>query len=153
MGLKIIAIGELSGWSKLAFEDYRKRLAAPFTLQHIQIPTPKRSKSANALQMMSLEAKKIIKHLDGEFVVTLDQHGKAFTSEQFTTQLNKWHQSQSVCFILGGPDGIHDDIKILAKASLSLSNMVLPHALARVMLIEQIYRAYTIAQGHPYHRA
>jgi len=154
MVLKIIAIGELNSWAKLAYDDYAKRLNGPFAIQSVQIPTPKRSKNLTTSSAMKSEASKINKHLDADdFIITLDQRGKSFTTEQFTQALQSWMSHKRACFILGGPDGLSGEIQKSAQARLSLSSMVLPHALARVMLIEQLYRAYTLTTNHPYHRA
>ncbi len=153
MLFKIIAIGELKSWTKLAFEDYAKRIQSPYSVKTIQIPTPKRAKNQSGDACIALETKKIEKHIkNDDYVITLDQHGKSLSTEQLAQKLDLITSNKCVTFILGGPDGLGQKILERAQFSLSLSAMVLPHALARVVLIEQIYRQYTLATNHPYHR-
>lgn len=150
--LKIVAIGELSSWAQLAFEDYHKRLRAPFNVTTIQIPAPKSKTSVASKQQA--EAKLLLKHVkDSEHVVLLDERGKSMSSTAFAKMLNQdITEARDVTFILGGADGFSPELYERSKRMLSLSSFVLPHALARVVLIEQIYRAYTLHLGHPYHR-
>lgn len=152
MGIKLIAVSELQGWAKLAYDQYAKRLHGPFSVESIQIPTPKRGKKVDAAK--ALEAKKILKSIQPhDFVILLDERGQTFNSIQFSQWLQA-HQTQgrSLCFVLGGPDGFDDAVKQRANQTLSLSTFVLPHHLARVVLLEQIYRAHALLSNHPYHR-
>lgn len=153
MQFKIIAVGELKGWSKLAYDDYAKRVAKPYSVDATQIATPRRAKNADKSAAIKLETQKISKCLKpDDYVIALDQHGKMLSTELFHDKLNVLSQNKRICFLLGGPDGLSDEILKRAHLKLSLSQMVLPHALARVMLIEQIYRSYTLTTNHPYHR-
>jgi 23S rRNA (pseudouridine1915-N3)-methyltransferase len=84
----------------------------------------------------------------------MDERGRSLSSEQFAVELDRWRsEGGEVAFVIGGADGLAAELKSSAAMLLSLSKMTLPHALARVMLAEQIYRAHTILSGHPYHRA
>lgn len=153
MQLQIIAVGELKGWTKLAYESYAKRITKPYAIDMVELATPRRSKAMDPQQAKKIEAQKMAKYLkpDG-YLITLDQHGKSMTTETFSQHLQGLTQYKQVQFVIGGPDGICPDLLAQSHLKLSLSAMVLPHALARVMLIEQIYRAYTMLTGHPYHR-
>jgi 23S rRNA (pseudouridine1915-N3)-methyltransferase len=87
-------------------------------------------------------------------MIALDERGKDWTSAQLAQSLGQWRDAaESVSFIIGGPDGLAADIKRDARVLLRLSSMTLPHALARVLLAEQLYRAWSLLAGHPYHRA
>ncbi len=88
----------------------------------------------------------------GAFVVALDEHGDQWTSKQLSRQLEQWQEHQQVCLLIGGADGLSDDCRTLADRTWSLSKLTLPHGMVRVLLCEQIYRGWTLLQGHPYHR-
>jgi 23S rRNA (pseudouridine1915-N3)-methyltransferase len=152
MSLKIIAIHELKNWAAEAFEEYAKRLSAPFALQHLSVRADKHS--PNKEERLAHEAKGILKQIaPGDWVVLCDERGKSPTSIAFSKSLvEKLSSYRNVCFIIGGADGVHDLIRQRANEMLSLSSFVLPHVLARVVLIEQIYRAYSLSTKHPYHR-
>jgi 23S rRNA (pseudouridine1915-N3)-methyltransferase len=100
------------------------------------------------------EALKIIAAIpNGSFVIALDEHGKDISTQNIANELKIWRQNgHDVAFLIGGANGLDQSAKDTAKAIWRLSSLTLPHALARVLLIEQLYRAWTILQGHPYHR-
>ena len=104
---------------------------------------------------MAAEAERIRKSIPkGSLLVTLDEHGRDLTTVEFARQLSAWERGgDSVTFVIGGTDGIDPDLKRESRMMIRLSSMTLPHALARVMLSEQIYRAWSVLNGHPYHRA
>lgn len=154
MALKIVAIGELVGWSKLAFEDYQKRIRPPFTLECFQIPVCKRNEK-NPQKAVQEEAQKLLRRTQSrDFVFALDPNGQTFTTLQFSQKMNDLQNHWSnIVFLIGGPDGFDASIYQRANALLSLSSLIFPHTFARLMLIEQLYRAYTLTTNHPYHRA
>ena len=87
-------------------------------------------------------------------LIALDERGKDWTTQQFADQLQRWRDSaDDIAFVIGGADGLDTELKQQARTLLRLSSMTLPHALARVMLAEQLYRAASMLAGHPYHRA
>ena len=89
-----------------------------------------------------------------DFVVVLDEHGKDLTTVDLARQMHAWGgEGDRVVFVIGGPDGLAPEVKAAARATVRLSAMTLPHALARVLLAEQLYRVWSIEAGHPYHRA
>ncbi len=88
-----------------------------------------------------------------EFVVLLDEQGVQLTSRSLATSLSAWQeQGRDLCFVIGGPDGVTDRIRERADFIWSLSDLTLPHGLARVVLVEQLYRSWSLLSGHPYHR-
>ncbi len=90
----------------------------------------------------------------GAVVVALDERGQDWTTARLAQELGKWRDAaENVAFVIGGPDGLAADVKRAARVVLRLSSMTLPHALARVVLVEQIYRAWSVLANHPYHRA
>jgi 23S rRNA (pseudouridine1915-N3)-methyltransferase len=131
------------------FEEYRKRL--PYSVGLIEI---KNSLSSSIEEQKLLEGKNIIKNLNNNFkTVVLDEHGELITTEHFCKICNEFFENcGGINFVLGGSDGLSVEVMSLADYKLSLSKMVFPHLMARVILIEQIYRVFTINSGHPYHK-
>ena len=117
------------------------------TKQLLGEPTPQ--------QMMAAEAKRIEVAIPEQSLrVILDEHGRDLTTQAFATKLNTWHQaSHNITIIIGGPDGLDQDLKSSSDASIRLSSMTMPHPMVRIVLIEQLYRAWSILNNHPYHRA
>jgi len=99
------------------------------------------------------EAEKILSHLDKEFLIVLDEKGVQFTSQELAQKFNHWSEHfKHIAFVIGGADGIHDDVLQKANLTWSLSKSTFPHALVRVLVAEQLYRAHSILENHPYHR-
>ena len=154
MSIHIHAIGDkLPKWIDMGITEYLRRIASGFTIHMHSYPTPKRQK--NSLNIEKLKEKEhalltatIKTH--SHFIV-LDEKGKSFSTEQFTHYLAP-HLKSDLHFALGGPDGHAQATKNRANLCLSLSSCTLTHAMARLVLVEQIYRAITITQNHPYHR-
>ena len=125
--LHVVALGgKLPGWAEQACAEYAKRMPRGYEVSRI---------------------KKLSSHLKVR-MVALDERGKDLSTEQFARLLQ-----QETAFVIGGPDGLDDKVKKDAALLLRLSSLTLPHALAQVVLLEQIYRAATLLTGHPYHRA
>ncbi|OSM01613.1 putative 23S rRNA (pseudouridine1915-N3)-methyltransferase [Magnetofaba australis IT-1] len=138
-------------------DDYAKRLKRHGGLEVIEIPEARadREREAGRRQAMADEAQRLLAKVpDGALVVTLDRGGKLIDSEAFAAQLGRWRDDgeRSICFLLGGPDGLDDSVLTQARFSLSFGPMTFPHPLARAMLCEQVYRAVTILERIPYHR-
>jgi len=121
----------------------------------IEVRPEKRSAGTSVARVLECESERIRAALPkGCCSIALDERGRGLTSREFAAALAKWRQGgRDIAFIVGGADGLAADIKSAADMLLSLSNMTLPHGLARVALAEQLYRAHTILSGHPYHRA
>ena len=155
MHLRIIAVGDRQpSWVGAAVAAYADRLPPQWKFGIDEVPAAQRSKSRGGEAAMVAEANKIASRLQREeFVVLLDERGSALSSRQLSERLSKWQMNaRQLTFIVGGPDGVADSVRERADFTLSLSALTLPHGLARVLLVEQLYRAWSLLQGHPYHR-
>ena len=146
MRLTIITVGhKMPDWVTTATQDYMKRMPADCSIEIKEIK-PDLSPAKEAVKMSSVIPK-------GSRIIALDERGKDQTTQQLATQLANWRQEGvDIAFLIGGADGLDTSIKENAQALWRLSSLTLPHAMARVLLVEQLYRAWTILQGHPYHR-
>ncbi|MBI1273705.1 MAG: 23S rRNA (pseudouridine(1915)-N(3))-methyltransferase RlmH [Alphaproteobacteria bacterium] len=147
--MHIIAIGKMQGAEAELFNEYAKRIKPALTAR--EFPAPR---ALTGAALKRAEADKLLGALPREcFVIALDVRGKDIGSEALAEKLSAWQQRKNAAFIIGGADGL--DARVLERAdfTLSLGAKTWPHMLARVMLIEQIYRAKQINAGHPYHRA
>jgi len=155
MQLQIISIGQkMPHWVDTACADYVKRLPRELALQWTTLPLAQRKGRDSIDNFKQKEARQIKqKLLPGHFNLALDENGRHWTSRDWSTQLRHWMQGYPrVNFIIGGPDGLSADILQICSQRVSFGCMTMPHALVRVVLVEQIYRAWSICQGHPYHR-
>ncbi len=152
MNLSIIAVGRSKpGAERDLLEDYRKRL--PWKLDVIEVEE-KRPLDAATLRQREAELL-LAKVPDGALVVALDGRGQAVTSEALSQKMTVWRDSgkSRICFLIGGATGHGEAVRERADFLLSLGNLTWPHMLVRAMLAEQLYRAWSIAANHPYHRA
>jgi len=155
MHIRLIAVGDKQpSWVDTAFETYAERLPRQWKFRLDTIPTAHRSKSSNTSAAKDAEGAKVLGNIrPDDFVVLLDERGTALSSRELGQNLTEWQSAgRDLCFVIGGPDGVSQDCAARANFSWSLSRMTLPHGLARVMFGEQLYRAWTLTQGHPYHR-
>ncbi len=142
----------MPAWADSACADYAKRLPRDFAIELTELkPAPRRKPVA---QILALEGVRIIAACGASTVVALDEHGAAWTSAAFAAHLGHWRDDAvDVAFVIGSADGLDASVKRRAAATLQLSPMTLPHALARVVLFEQVYRGWSLLNAHPYHRA
>lgn len=155
MQTRIVAVGQrITDWAQTAVSDYLSRFPRDFRVELREIRTEPRAGQTPA-KLMAAEAERILATIEpDDFVVVLDEHGKDLTTMELAKQFARWRaDGEMPVFVIGGPDGLSPDVKAKAKMTIRLSSMTLPHAFARVMLAEQIYRAWSILAGHPYHRA
>lgn len=155
MRISIVAVGsKMPGWVSEAVEDYQRRLPKEFNLKWQEIPLAHRSRDSSATQLREREGEQLMKAVPaGDRVVALDVEGKRISTEQLAKRLDDWRMSgENYSFLIGGPDGLGEQCLTRADARWSLSDLTLPHPLVRVLLIEQLYRAWTITINHPYHR-
>ena len=132
-------------WVSSACNDYLKRMPADCSIELKEIK-PDLSPAKEAIKIAAAIPK-------GVRLIALDERGKDLSTQGISEQLAQWRQDGGdVAFVIGGADGLDTSIKQKANAIWRLSNLTLPHAMARVLLTEQLYRAWTILQGHPYHR-
>ena len=152
MKIKIISIGnKMPAWINEAFDSYMSKLDRDFTIQLIEIKPEKKFDSIDQKKLS--EAEKILSHVDKEFLIVLDEKGLQFSSQELAQKLKHWSEHfKHITFVIGGADGIHEDILHKANLTWSLSRSTFPHAFVRVLITEQLYRAHSILENHPYHR-
>lgn len=155
MNITVLAVGnKMPRWVDEAVQEYAKRFGRDVQYTLKEIKPEKRGAGVNAVQGMAAEEKRILEALpDNAFLVVLDERGKAPTSVELAQYMQRWQQDgEHVCFVIGGADGMTDALKQKARLMLRLSSLTLPHGMVRVLLTEQLYRAVSILQNHPYHR-
>ena len=155
MNITVLAVGnKMPRWVDEAVQEYAKRFGRDVQYTLKEIKPEKRGAGVNATQGMAAEEKRILEALpDNAFLVVLDERGKAPTSVELAQYMQRWQQDgEHVCFVIGGADGMTDTLKQKARLMLRLSSLTLPHGMVRVLLTEQLYRAVSILQNHPYHR-
>ena len=152
MKLRVVAVGHrMPDWVQAGFTEYARRMPPELRVELVEIK-PERRAGADTGRLLAAEKGRIEAQLAAPWVA-LDERGQALT----TRGLADWLRTclaggEDWAFLIGGADGLHPDLKARARKVLSLSALTLPHGLARVVLAEQLYRAATLLQGHPYHR-
>src|SRR5512139_296802 len=156
MQIHLLAVGtRMPGWVEEGYGDYAKRLPAECALKLVEIPMAKRAKGNNDIpRLMAQEGERITAAIPrGARVVALEVGGKAWSTEQLAQCLKQWlGDGRDVALLVGGPDGLDPGLRQRADDLWSLSPLTLPHPLVRILLAEQIYRAWSILNHHPYHR-
>ena len=153
MRLRLLAVGtRMPAWGDAGVQDYLRRFPRDCPLELVEIPTAQRGQDAARARLE--EGRRLLAAIGArDQVIALCVGGQRWTTPDLAKHLSDWqHQGRDVALLVGGPDGL--DAACLDRASLrwSLSPLTLPHALARVVVIEQLYRAWSIRAGHPYHR-
>ena len=155
MHIRLLAAGtKVPDWIVTGFSEYAKRLPREFRLELVQIPLLKRSKSSTVAQIRKREGEKILSLIPkNSHMVALDIEGNRWSTEELASKMSEWiYNAADVSLVIGGPDGLSADCKGRADQMWSLSELTLPHLLVRVIVAEQIYRAWSLMRGHPYHR-
>jgi 23S rRNA (pseudouridine1915-N3)-methyltransferase len=155
MRLHVIAIGDrLVDWQLVACDDYARRFARPWSLQLAELRAEPRNEARPVERIAATEGERLLAAVPhGARRVVLDERGRTLSTRELADCLGEWQASGGdAAFLLGGPDGHVQALRESADLLLSLSPMTLPHGLARVVLLEQLYRVTTILAGHPYHR-
>ena len=154
MKLLIVAVGQrMPDWTETAYEDYAKRFPPELRVQCKAVKTePRGSKTLEAIY--AAERARIEAAIPrGARVVALDERGTSLSTVALAARLRQWQlEGDDVALVIGGPDGLDPDFKRQAHERVRLSDLTLPHAMVRVLLIEQLYRAWSINANHPYHR-
>jgi 23S rRNA (pseudouridine1915-N3)-methyltransferase len=153
--LIIIAVGhKMPAWIESGYTEYAKRMPPDCRTVLKEIKPVERSGSKTAETVMALERAKIEAALPKNArIVVLDERGKDLTTMQLSQLLTQWQQDgRDVSFVIGGADGLDAEFKGKADLSIRISSLTLPHGMVRVLLAEQLYRAWSITQNHPYHR-
>ncbi len=154
MRLTIVAVGQkVPDWAQIAYDDYAKRFPPELKVELKAVKTePRASKTLDNL--LAAERQRIEAVIPkGTRIVALDERGTAVTTVALSARLTGWQLGgDDVAIVIGGPDGLDPAFKQAAHERLRLSDLTLPHAMVRVLLIEQLYRAWSITVNHPYHR-
>lgn len=155
MRLHLIAVGNrMPDWVEAGYAEYAKRLPADCALLLHEIAPGKRGKGADLERARREEGEKMLATLPkGAYVVALEVGGKDWDTAELAQRLADWRQQgRDVALLVGGPEGLADACRARADVQWSLSRLTLPHPLVRIVLAEQLYRAWSLLQGHPYHR-
>ena len=156
MKLKLVAVGtKMSDWVKAGCNEYSKRMPAELRIESVDIPLGSRGKNQPKAKAIETESQGLLRAIsNNDFVVALDVLGQSMSTEKLAKQLDNWQMNgQNVCLMVGGPDGLSSQCLARANLRWSLSDLTLPHPLVRIVLMEQLYRAWTINNNHPYHRS
>jgi 23S rRNA (pseudouridine1915-N3)-methyltransferase len=156
MQLLVAAVGQrMPHWVSEAWTEYARRMPPALSVSLREIPLAKRTKNADTQRLKAAESKALYASIPpGSRVIALDVRGQAWSTKKLAKNLESWMgEGRNAGFMIGGPDGIDADIINKADSRWSLGPLTLPHPLVRVVLVEQLYRAWTINQNHPYHRA
>jgi len=154
--INLLAVGtRMPVWIDEGYREYARRMPRECSLVLNQIPLAQRSKSQAIERAVNEEGKRMLAALsDRQQVIALDVKGRSWSTEQLAQQLDNWKQDgRDISLLVGGPDGLAAECLQRAEQVWSLSSLTLPHPLVRVLLAEQLYRAWSLNSGHPYHRA
>lgn len=155
MKILLVAVGsKMPAWVQAGCDEYSKRLPRDLAPQLVEIPLGVRSKSTAVQEAMRQEGETILAAVPPAYtMVALDVRGKSWSTEQLADNLARWRmEGHNLAFVIGGPDGFSPACLERAQVRWSLSDLTLPHPLVRIVLLEQLYRAWTILQNHPYHK-
>lgn len=156
MKIRLIAVGrKMPAWVEQGYQEYARRMPRECQLELVEIEAEKRGKSGSSQRWMEQEGKRMLAAIPkGDRVVALDVEGRHWSTEKLAGQLEGWMQAGSgISLLVGGPDGLSKACLQRAEQKWSLSALTFPHPLVRVILAEQLYRAWSVVQHHPYHRA
>lgn len=155
MRIRLLAVGQkMPDWVTEGYQEYAKRLQDDVRLELVEIPAAKRGRNNEAEQWKRLEAEALQAAIHpSDRMVALDVLGKPWSTEDLRDRTARWLQGgQNIALLVGGPDGLAPELLARADERWSLSPLTLPHPLVRIVVAEQIYRAWTLLKGHPYHR-
>ena len=155
MRVRVIAVGtRLPAWVRSACEDYLARLASGLATSLLEIEPGARSAGGTAHKAIAAEGERLLGAVRaGDHVAVLDERGTQFSTRELAAWLQqRMQQGEDLAFLIGGPDGLAPEVRARGNFTLALSRLTLPHALVRVLLAEQLYRAHSILTHHPYHR-
>lgn len=141
-------------WVDEGYQEYAKRMPADLPLELVEIPLSTRGKNADVARLMRREGEQMLAATQpGDRIVTLEVTGKNWSTEQLAEQLERWRlEARNVNLMVGGPEGLAGEVAARSDQRWSLSALTLPHPLVRILLAEQIYRAWTVLNRHPYHK-
>jgi len=155
MPLLIVAVGQrIPDWAQAAWNDYAKRFPPELKIELKSVKTEARTGGKTIEQLMQAERRRIEEAIPkGARIVVLDERGLRLSTMALADKLKTWQQSgDDLALVIGGPDGLDPAFRQAAQERIRLSDLTLPHALVRILLVEQLYRAWSINANHPYHR-
>ncbi|SFC03132.1 23S rRNA (pseudouridine1915-N3)-methyltransferase [Marinospirillum celere] len=155
MKIRILAVGQkMPAWVEEGVNEYLKRLPPEFKVVFEETPLGQRKAGKDLKKALAKESEALLSKIkDKDKVIALDVKGKSWSSEDLAAQAEDWRMDgRDLVLLIGGPDGLSRDCLARAEQRWSLSALTLPHPLVRVLLAEQLYRAWTLLSGHPYHR-
>lgn len=155
MNIHLIAIGEkMPAWVQQGYQEYARRMPRECALKLVEIAPGHRGKNADIERAMRNECQRMLGVIPkGAHVIALEVRGHSWSTKQLSKQLDSWMaDGQDVALLVGGPEGLSAEARAAARQQWSLSPLTLPHPLVRVVLAEQLYRAWSILRNHPYHR-
>ena len=155
MRIALIAVGtRMPDWVEQGYQEYARRLPADYALQLVEIGAGKRGKGADIARITQQEGEKMLAAIPkGARVIALDVQGRGWSTEQLAQAMDEWrHDGRDVALLVGGPEGLAPECLAQAEQRWSLSPLTLPHPLVRIVVAEQLYRAWSILHHHPYHR-
>ena len=155
MNITLLALGKgMPDWVSTAFESYQKRLPADCALHLKELKAQDRAGNANVPAILAKEADQLVAATPkGAIRIVLDERGRDLTTVQLAQQFDAWRQSgRDVVFYIGSADGLDAGLKASADLAIRLSSLTLPHMMVRVLIAEQLYRAWSVLNNHPYHR-
>ena len=155
MKIRLLTITHKSpAWINEGYKEYIKRLGSSCSFELIEIPAEKRTSNADLKRIMLREGEKMLNAIKPDhLVIALDVKGTSWSTEQLAEHLGRWHdEGRNIDLLVGGPEGLSPECLKKAEKTWSLSPLTFPHILVKVIVAEQIYRAFTILNKHPYHR-
>lgn len=156
MKIKLLAVGtKMPLWVENGFAEYAKRLPREMSLELIEIPLGGRGKNTDVRRAIKQESERMLAHINSQdHVVALEVNDQSWSTEKLAQNLERWQmEGLSLVLLVGGPDGLSDACRARANQQWSLSALTLPHPIVRILLSEQLYRAWSLTQNHPYHRS
>lgn len=155
MRIRLVSVASrMPRWVEEGYQEYAKRLPADLSLDLVEIPLATRGKNADIARLMRREGEQMLAAVQpGDRIVTLEVTGRPWSTEQVAEELERWRlEARNVNLMVGGPEGLAEQVAAKSDQRWSLSPLTLPHPLVRILLAEQIYRAWTILNRHPYHK-
>ena len=154
MRIRIVALGHrMPAWASEAVAEYVKRLPRELAFDLVELKPAPRDRGRTVAQLLADEARRVLAACAGSHIVALDDRGTAWSTQALAAALGRWRsEGADIAFVIGSADGLDPSVKQKADRLLAVSARTLPHALVRVILVEQLYRAASLDAGHPYHR-
>ncbi len=155
MRIRLVSVASrMPRWVEEGYQEYAKRMPAELPVDLVDIPLSTRGKNADVARLIKREGEQMLAAVQpGERIVTLEVAGKPWSTEELAEQLENWRlEARNVNLMVGGPEGLAPEVAARSDQRWSLSALTLPHPLVRILLAEQLYRAWTIINRHPYHK-